>query len=89
MIDVQFGKVNEEDLLEYVTSNNIEIAIEAARSLYATEPILDIAAHDKDWEVRMAAVQNPNIGCKSLEYLLKDSNEEIARLAKEKLGERK
>ena len=89
MEDILLGKLSEEELLEYVTSNDIETAIAAAKSPYATEPILDIAAHDKDWKVRMAAVQNPNMGQKTLEYLLGDANEEIVQLAKEKLGERK
>ena len=48
-------EVTEADLLEYVTDNNIDVAVAAAESDLATEPILDIAAHDKDRAVRKAA----------------------------------
>lgn len=78
-------EVDEMDLMEFITDNDIDIAIAAAESDIATEPILDIAAHDKDREVRMAAVNNKNTGMKTLQYLLKDSDREIARLAEERL----
>lgn len=82
---IKCGEVDELGLLEYVTSNDINIAIAAAESSIATEPILDIAARDRDRLVRLAAVKNLNIGKKTLQFLLKDSDEEVAKLAKERL----
>lgn len=82
-------EVDEVDLLEYITDNDINVAIAAAESDDATEPILDIAAHDKDSAVRKAAVNNKNIGAQTLQYLLKDKDEEIATLARERLREKR
>ena len=59
---IKNGDVDELDLVEYVTDNDINIAIAAAESKLATEPILDIAAHDKNREVRLTAVRNPKTG---------------------------
>ena len=78
-------EVTEADLLEYVTDNNIDVAVAAAESDLATEPILDIAAHDKDRAVRRAAACNKNTGIHTLQYLSKDRNEEIAALARQQL----
>ena len=82
---IKNGEVDEVDLLEYITDNDINVAVAAAESDIATEPILDIAAHDKDIAVRMAAVNNKNIGVHTLQYLLGDEVEEIAMLAEERL----
>lgn len=82
---IKNGKVDEFDLLKYVTDNDINMAIAVAESKFATEPILDIAAHDKDSAVRKAAVNNKNIGVKTLQYLLKDVDEGIAMLARARL----
>lgn len=84
---IKAGLVDEEDLLEYITDNNIEVAVAAAESDLATEPILDIAAHDKDSRVRMAAVKNIHIGEKTLRYMVNDSDEKVAQNAIERLGE--
>lgn len=82
---IKNGEVDEVDLLEYITDNDINVAIVAAESDIATKPILDIAAHDKDRAVRKAAVNNKNIGVQTLQYLLEDEDEEIATLARERL----
>ena len=71
-----------------VTDNDVNIAIAVAESKYATEPILDIAAHDKDRWVRLSAVKNVNMGTDTLMYLLKDKDVEIAQKAMERLGEK-
>lgn len=86
--EIKEGKVDELDLLEYITDNDVSVAIAAAQSNIATEPILDIASRDQNREVRMAAVKNPNIGKKTLQYLMKDSDEEIAEVARRILEER-
>ena len=83
--DIKSGVMDETDLLEYVTSNDIEVAISVAESEYATEPILDIAAHDRDKRVRIAAVNNPNTEKETLKYLLNDSVDEIATIANNRL----
>lgn len=79
---IKLGYVDEEDLLEYITDNDVSVAIAAAESPFATEPILDIAAHDNDKAVKMAALNNPNIGEASLELLCADIDPEIASIAK-------
>jgi len=84
---IRTGNVDEADLLEYVTDNDINIAIAAAESDLATEPILDIAAHDKDKRVRLAAVNNTNTGKETLLLLSKDADSEIVAIANERLGE--
>lgn len=86
---IKNGNCDEADLLEYITDNDIEIAIAAAESELATEPILDVAAHDRDERVREAALNNPNIGNKTLRFLLNDQNENIASKAKNILEGRK
>ncbi len=78
---IKCGNVTELDLLEYITDNDISVAIAAAESKLATEPILDIAAHDKDREVRLAAVKNPNMGVDTLKMLKEDVDLEISRIA--------
>ena len=86
---IKSGNCDEANLLEYITDNNIEIALAAAESKFATEPILDIAARDRDERVRLAALNNPNIGDKTLRFLLDDQKEEIATKAKIILERRK
>lgn len=83
LTQIKNGECDEVDLLEYITDNDIKVAIAAAESLVANEPILDIAARDRDRRVRLAAVCNPNIGRKTLEFLVNDSDDEIASRAKE------
>ena len=82
---IKSGDIKEIELLEYVTDNDINIAIAAAESELATELILDIAAHDKDREVRLAAVRNPNMGIDTLKMLSKDNDFEISQIAKARL----
>ena len=82
---IKFGEMDEEELLELVTSNNMNIALAVAESVYSTAPILDIAAHDNDERVRFAAVNNPNIEKRTLEYLLDDPVGEIAEAAMKRL----
>lgn len=74
--------VSKEELFEYITDNDLEIAVAAASSHLADEIILDVAAHDKDREVRLAAVKNPNIGKSSLLFLSNDIDNDISLLAK-------
>ena len=80
------GLCDEVELLEYITDNNIEIAIAAAQSPIASGPILDIAARDRDEQVRLAALNNPNISYRTLVLLSNDPNREIAEKAKMILG---
>lgn len=75
------GVLDEAELLELVSDNDFDIALAVAKSSHSTEPILDIAAHDRDERIRYAAVNNPNCGMRTLEYLQRDSNKEIATLA--------
>lgn len=82
---IKLNQVDDIELLEYVTDNDISIAIAAAESELATEEILDIAAHDKDSRVRKAAVCNLNIGKKTLEILLNDKDKTIAEIAMHRL----
>lgn len=82
---IKLGQVDEVDLLEYITDNDISVAIAAAKSPIATEPILDIAVHDNDKAVKMAALNNPNIGEASLKFLCMDADPEIADIANSKL----
>ena len=82
---IKNGEVTEADLLEYITDNDIDVAIAAAESDLATEPILDIAAHDKDRAVRKAAACNKNTGVKTLQYLSRDKDAEIADLSRQRL----
>lgn len=82
---IKKGLIDESELLEFVTDNDINIAIAVAESKFSTEPILDIAAHDKDREVRLAAVKNSNTGIKTLKLLSKDVDSEIANIARLRL----
>lgn len=83
---IKAGELDEVALLEYVTDNDVNIAIAVAASELATEPILDIAAHDNDKRVRLAAVNNPNTGIDALKFLCKDIDTEIAETAASRLG---
>ena len=83
--DILGGKVKEVDLLEFVTSNDIRVAVAVASSQYATETILDIAAHDKDKDVRLAVVDNKYTGKDTLKFLSNDNEAEIAVKAKYRL----
>lgn len=82
---IKAGTLDEVDLLEYVTDNDVNIAIAVAESELATKPILDIAAHDNDKRVRLAAVNNPNTGIDTLKFLCKDIDSEIAKIAVNRL----
>lgn len=72
--DIKNGLRDEIELLEYVTSNDIRIAIAVAEFKWASEPIVDIAAHDLDSNVRRAALCNPNIGRKTVAMLTIDDD---------------
>lgn len=72
-------------LLKYITDNNIEYAIAAAQSQYATEELLNIASRDNDREVRLAALNNDNIGKEAIMYLTNDVDLEIKSLAIKKM----
>lgn len=80
--------VGEADLLEYVTSNDITVAIAAAESKSATEPILAVAAHDRDKRVRLAALNNKNVETETLEFLIHDMDREISDRAEELFKEK-
>lgn len=79
------NKLLEEQLLEDVVSNDLSIAVAAASSQYATNAVLNIAARDKDKEVRLAAVNNVNISIEILQFLASDIDDEISTIAKLKL----
>lgn len=85
---IKDGMMDEADLLELVSDNDFEIALAVANCSYSTEPILDIAAHDKDERIRLAAVNNANCGRRTLEYLQRDINKEIADSAVRHLKEK-
>lgn len=78
---IKNGMLDEAELLEYVTDNDVNVAIAVAESTMATESILDIAANDLDKRVRFAAVTNPNISKNTLIRLTKDADNEIASIA--------
>lgn len=82
------GEIDELELLELVTDNDFDIALAVAKCSCSTEPILDIAAHDRDERIRFAVVNNPNCGTRTLEYLLRDNNPEIAALAVKHLNDK-
>lgn len=82
---IKAGGIDEAELLEYITDNDIEVAIAAAESELATGPILDIAAHDKDRRVRLAAVNNVHTGKDTLLLLAGDSDGEVAKIASVRL----
>ena len=86
---IEDRRLDEADLLELVTDNDFEIALAATRSPDSTGPILDIAAHDRDARIRLAAANNNNCGEKTLIFLSTDKNAEIASFAKKRLGDRK
>lgn len=79
------NKILEEQLLEDVVSNDLNIAVAAASSRYATDAVLNIAALDKDKEVRLAAVNNVNLSLETLQFLANDIDDEISTIAKLKL----
>ena len=83
---IRAGELDEVELLEHVTDNDVNVAIVVAESEMATNSILDIAAHDRDKRVRMAAVNNPNISKTILKYLINDSDKEVAERARILLG---
>ena len=79
------NKMLEEQLLEDVVSNDLSVAVAAVSSQYATNAVLNIAALDKDKEVRLAAVNNVNISVETLKFLTNDIDNEISTIAKLKL----
>ena len=81
LLYIRDGNIDEADLLELVTNNDFDIALAVANCKCSTEPILDIAAHDRDDRIRLAVVNNDNCGVRTLQYLEKDSNHEIASVA--------
>lgn len=81
LFNIREGRLDEIDLLEYVTDNDIDIAEASAASINASAAILDIAARDKDVRVRMATVNNPNTEKHTLEVLSNDEDKEIANIA--------
>lgn len=84
---IEQGLLEVDELLEYVTDNDVDIAIAVAKAPNVTEPILNIASHDKDVLVRKAVANNPNTTKKVLEYLLSDKDTEIVETAKRRLEE--
>ena len=81
LFNIREGRLDEVDLLEYVTDNDIDIAEASAAAINASSTILDIAARDKDVRVRMATVNNPNTEKHTLEFLANDEDKEIANIA--------
>lgn len=85
LLCIRNGNIDEADLLELVTDNDFDIAFAVANCKCSTEPILDIAAHDRDDRIRLAVVNNDNCGVRTLQYLEKDNNSEIASTATRRL----
>lgn len=85
---INSGNVDEADLLEFITDNNILIAIAAASSPLATTHILDIASLDQDYRVRLAALNNEHLSQSALLSLCDDPEPLIAQQAKELIKRR-
>ena len=81
------GKLDEADLLELVSDNDFDIEFAVVKCEYSTEPILDIAAHDRDDRIRLAVVNKKGCSVRTLKYLLKDSNSEIASIIARRIKE--
>lgn len=79
------GMVDTAELLEFVTDNDIRLALAAAEAPNAAAPILDIAAHDRDRLMRLAAAKHPNTSRNTLMLLVGDADEEIAETARGRL----
>lgn len=82
---ISSNDVSIEDLFELITDNDLDVAIAAAKSEISNEQILDIGSLDQDRRVRLAVVNNPNVGHKTLLRLSKDTDLEVSELAKTKL----
>ena len=80
---IKAGCVDEADLLEFITDNDLLVAIAAASSPLATAPILDIASHDQDYQIRLAALNNEHLSQDTLLFLCNDPEPLIAQQAKE------
>lgn len=80
---IKKGNVDIADLLEYVASNDFEIAMAATESIYATPAILSVAARDNDKRIRIAAVKNPNISDDTIRFLCEDKDFDVSNLARE------
>lgn len=85
---IRNGEVDETELLEYVTSNDVELALAVACSDFATASILKIAAWDKDDKVRLAVINNKNTNDDTIRLLCNDEKIEIKYAAKEELKRR-
>ena len=82
---IRNGDVDEAELLECVTSNDIELVLAVSSSEFATPAILRIAAWDNDDQVRLAVARNKNTNDETIRLLCNDKNIEIANTAKEEL----
>lgn len=85
---IKTGKIDEVGLLNYVSDNDVSVAIAVAESPWSSPPILDIAAHDNDRRVRWAALNNKNIEMKTLRFLCNDNDLEISNRATELIKEK-
>ena len=82
------GNVDEVDLLEFITSNDFEIALAAAESPLSSSPILAIAALDSDKRIRIAALKNKNMDDETVILLCNDPDTEVSSIAKKELRRR-
>lgn len=87
--DIRNGNMDDAELLELVTSNDLAVALAVADSEYAPRPVLDIAAHDKDRLVRLAVAGNSKTGLRTLAYLCSDRDGEVAQRARSEIDRRK
>lgn len=85
---IRSGQVSELELLDYITSNDFSIALAAAESPFASPSVLQIASHDNDSRIRLAALKNENIPTKAILFLCNDPDPFIAALAKEEAERR-
>ena len=79
--DIKAGKVDSADLFEYVSGNDVGLAIAAASAPNADGPTLELAAMDLDYRVRLAAAKNINTDKDTLDTLCLDENDEVAQQA--------
>lgn len=79
---IRSGQVTELELLDYITNNDFSIALAAAESPLASPAVLQIASHDNDSRIRLAALKNKNIPSKAVLFLCHDQDSSIATLAK-------
>lgn len=82
VMKIKSGETDEFELLEYITSNDFDVALAATESPLASSKILKIAVKDKDERIRIAALRNKNISDELILMLCNDNNFSVASLAR-------